>query len=120
MVDSDKILKFEVPVKKSGWLTRRSENLHMWRKRFYQLENNILKIGEDENFKDLKIVDLADYDIKWLDKFEKRYAMLFTATNKNVKYKYIYLGDEAEAPGKELYEKILVSLVTKSIQVLGY
>lgn len=117
MSDSDKLLKFENPVKGSGWITRRSETLHRWKKRFYRLENNILKIGEDEVLKDLHIVDLADYEVKWLDKFEKRYAVLFTATNKNVKYKQIYLGEETEAPGKELFDKLQQSLVCYALFV---
>jgi len=106
----EKPLKFENPIKKAGWIYRRSDNLHMWRKRYYELDNNIFRLGEDESFKDVRVINLAEYDVKWLNKLDKRFAICFTAKTKNVKGQY-NIGDENEAVMKELYEKVMLALV---------
>ena len=105
---NQRILTFEIPIRKMGSIMRRSEHLHNWKKRFYEINNNLLSVAEDDSLKDPKVLDLTEYELKWIDRIDKtRFAFSLTTTNKNAKIKQLILGDEKEAIARDLFQKLV-------------
>lgn len=111
MSQDTKVLKFDTPVQKKGWIQRRGDTLKRWSKKSYEIENNILRIGDDESFKNIRIFNLCEFALKSIDKLDKRFSVTLVGLHGVVKGKIIYLGDDNEAPVREIFEKLLASMV---------
>lgn len=91
--------------KKIGILYKRSDHLKQWRKRYFEAENHFLKISHDESGKELKIIDIRDYAVRWNEKIKDKYvfSLVLLPGKKSNKIKSLILAAKEEKLAKEWY-----------------
>jgi len=100
--------------KKSGILYKRSDHLKQWRKRFFQAENQFLKVSHDESGSKTKIIDITDYALKWNNKVKDKFvfSLVLLPGKKSNTIKSLVLASKDENIAKEWYNFFNEILVT--------